>query len=181
MLLKKLFNVGFDEIAVVDRRAMSLQELSRYPLFAPEFIAFLREVLPAHRHGELVHAVVVTARKAALIRLPNQCPTCRHENAIGARFCNQCGARLANPAASGTAADERAQYDVHALLDAGSGGCEEGALLKLRELMSGLDSGQVLEVRSTDPGCREDIPAWCRLTGHEFLGSKGSRYFLRKS
>ncbi|MGH7277885.1 MAG: sulfurtransferase TusA family protein [Candidatus Rokuibacteriota bacterium] len=180
-MLKKLFNVGFDDIAVVERRAVSLQELSRYPLFAPEFIAFLREVVPAHRHDALVHAVEVTARKPVVSRPPNQCPTCRHDNAIGARFCNQCGARLADPAASGPAAAGEAQYDVHALLDAGSGGCEEGALLKLRDLMTGLDAGQVLEVRSTDPGVREDLPAWCRLTGHEFLGAKGSRYFLRKS
>ncbi len=30
--------------------------------------------------------------------------------------------------------------------------------------------GEVLEVASTDPGIKEDMPAWCRQTGHEFLG-----------
>jgi len=177
VLLKKLFNVGFDDIATADRRTVGLDELARYPLFSPDFIAFLREAIPAHRHGELVRAVVVTARRPLAARPPNQCPTCRHDNAIGARFCNQCGARLA--AEGGV--DARAAFDVHGLLDAGSGGCEEGALLKLRDLMRGLEPGQVLEVRSTDPGVREDLPAWCRLTGHEFLGAKGARYFVRKS
>lgn len=181
-MLKKIFNVGFDDIAVVDRRAVSLDELSRYPLFSAEFVAFLRQAIPARRHGELVQAIVVTARKPAASRPPNRCPTCRHDNAIGARFCNQCGARLAGQvAASQQSGVEVARFDVHALLDAGSGGCEEGALLKLRDTMRGLDAGQVLEVRSTDPGVREDLPAWCRLTGHEFLGSEGSRYFVRKS
>lgn len=176
MLLKKLFNVGFDDIATADRRAVSLDELARYPLFSLEFIAFLRQAIPAHRHGELVHAVVVTARRPAAAP-PNQCPSCQHDNAIGARFCNQCGARLA----AGGGVDACGEFDVHALLDAGAGGCEDGALLKLRDLMKGLAPGQVLEVRSTDPGVREDLPAWCRLTGHEFLGAKGARYFVRKS
>jgi tRNA 2-thiouridine synthesizing protein A len=32
--------------------------------------------------------------------------------------------------------------------------------------------GEVLEVVSTDPGIREDMPAWCRTTGQEFLGAE---------
>lgn len=30
--------------------------------------------------------------------------------------------------------------------------------------------GQILEVISTDEGIKEDIPAWCRLAGYEYLG-----------
>lgn len=30
--------------------------------------------------------------------------------------------------------------------------------------------GEILEVVSTDKGIKEDMPAWCRQTGHEFLG-----------
>lgn len=30
--------------------------------------------------------------------------------------------------------------------------------------------GEVLEVLSTDKGILEDMPAWCRQTGQEFLG-----------
>ncbi len=33
-----------------------------------------------------------------------------------------------------------------------------------------LEIGQVLEVISTDKGIKEDMPAWCRQTGQEFLG-----------
>jgi tRNA 2-thiouridine synthesizing protein A len=30
--------------------------------------------------------------------------------------------------------------------------------------------GQVLKVIATDEGIKADMPAWCRTTGHEFLG-----------
>jgi hypothetical protein len=63
VLLKKFFNVGFDDIRVADRRAFSLEDLTRYPLFAPEFVDFLRRAMPPPRHAELVSSIVVTARK----------------------------------------------------------------------------------------------------------------------
>jgi len=62
VLLKKFFNVGFEEITVVDRRPFGLDDLTRYPLFAPEFIDFMRKVMPPRRHRELVRSIVVTAR-----------------------------------------------------------------------------------------------------------------------
>ncbi len=64
MLLKKFFNVGFEEIRAVERRAFGLTDLSRYPLFAPEFIDFMRKVVPPARHNDLVFSITVTARKA---------------------------------------------------------------------------------------------------------------------
>jgi len=30
--------------------------------------------------------------------------------------------------------------------------------------------GDVLEVLATDPAIEDDLPAWCRATGHDFLG-----------
>jgi tRNA 2-thiouridine synthesizing protein A len=32
--------------------------------------------------------------------------------------------------------------------------------------------GEVLEILSTDKGILEDMPAWCRQTGQEFLGTE---------
>ena len=63
MLLKKFFNVGFERIEVVERRAFGLEDLTRYPLFAPDFIDFMRRIMPPHRHAELVFSIVITARK----------------------------------------------------------------------------------------------------------------------
>jgi hypothetical protein len=63
VLLKKFFNVGFTEIRVVERTAFGLDDIGRYPLFAPDFLDFLRELMPPARHRELVFSITVTARK----------------------------------------------------------------------------------------------------------------------
>ena len=63
MLLKKFFNVGFEEITVADRTPLGLDDLGRYPLFAPEFLQFLRDAIPAARHRELVFSIAVKATR----------------------------------------------------------------------------------------------------------------------
>lgn len=70
--MKKFFNVGFEDVAVVERRPFGLDDLTRYPLFAPDFIEFMRKVMPPERHRELVFSIVVTARKP-----PGEAPAAR--------------------------------------------------------------------------------------------------------
>jgi len=74
---------------------------------------------------------------------------------------------------------------VSAVCDGGDQGCGGGLLLLLLQAMKRLESGAVLEVRSSDPGVREDLPAWCRMTGNALLaeqeGEQRNRYFLRKA
>jgi TusA-related sulfurtransferase len=36
--------------------------------------------------------------------------------------------------------------------------------------MKELKTGEVLEVVADDKGIKQDMPAWCQTTGHEFLG-----------
>jgi hypothetical protein len=48
---------------VLERQPFGLSDLTRYPLFAPDFIEFLRRLMPAERHAELVFSIVMTARK----------------------------------------------------------------------------------------------------------------------
>ncbi len=47
-----------------------------------------------------------------------------------------------------------------------------------------MKAGEVLEVVATDEGIRQDMPAWCRTKGHEFLGAEGDgevvRVYIRK-
>jgi len=55
----------------------------------------------------------------------------------------------------------------------------------IKSRLKELASGQVLEVRVNDTTAREDIAAWCRLSGNELLsmmddGPQGLRFFLRK-
>ena len=74
---------------------------------------------------------------------------------------------------------------VDAVCDGGDQGCGGGLLILMLQAIKRLESGAVLEVRSTDPGVREDLPAWCRMTGHQLLaeqeGNLRNRYFLRKA
>ena len=43
-------------------------------------------------------------------------------------------------------------------------------IVKLAKEMKKMNKGEVLMMLGTDPGSKEDVPAWCQRTGHEFLG-----------
>ena len=64
--------------------------------------------------------------------------------------------------------------------DAGDLGCGE-LILALKLRMRPLCSGQMLRLKAADPGAVEDIPAWCRLTGHTLvhLDADARLYFIR--
>lgn len=42
-------------------------------------------------------------------------------------------------------------------------------VIRVQSAVAGLAPGDVLNVRATDPGALHDIPAWCRVHGHEVL------------
>lgn len=66
----------------------------------------------------------------------------------------------------------RAEFDASAdrVIDAGDLGCGE-LLLELVAPMRTLPPGRIVRLVTSDPGAPADIPAWCRLTGHLYLGS----------
>ena len=43
-------------------------------------------------------------------------------------------------------------------------------IVKTAQKIKDLKMGEVLEIVSDDEGIIEDMPAWCRKTGNEFLG-----------
>jgi tRNA 2-thiouridine synthesizing protein A len=43
-------------------------------------------------------------------------------------------------------------------------------IVKTSSAMEQLKKGEVLEVLADDKGIKEDMPAWCRATGNEYLG-----------
>ena len=49
-------------------------------------------------------------------------------------------------------------------------------ILMTEEKMTDLKVGEILEVIFTDPGAEPDLKAWCRASGHEFLGIKKERF-----
>jgi len=57
-------------------------------------------------------------------------------------------------------------------------------ILKTRQAINRLHSGEVLEVTSTDPGSTKDIVAFYKQTGHELVSSRedagGYVFLIRK-
>ncbi len=54
-------------------------------------------------------------------------------------------------------------------------------VIRTQDRVKKMAPGEVLEVYATDPGVMHDIPAWCRVHGHEFLSSQknGREFTLR--
>ena len=42
-------------------------------------------------------------------------------------------------------------------------------VIQVQDRIKELEDGQTLIVTCTDPGVKHDIPAWCRVHGHEIL------------
>ena len=42
-------------------------------------------------------------------------------------------------------------------------------VIRVQDTITTMNSGDILEVVCTDPGTTHDIPAWCRVHGHEML------------
>lgn len=63
--------------------------------------------------------------------------------------------------------------------DAGDMGCGE-LVMALRLKMKSLPAGAVLRLTATDPAAPEDLPAWCRMTGHQLAAMEHPNYFIRR-
>ena len=57
-------------------------------------------------------------------------------------------------------------------------------IFKASNKIKEMKPGEVLEVQSDDDGIEKDMPAWCDLTGNEYIGQvkEGGEYrvFVRK-
>lgn len=62
---------------------------------------------------------------------------------------------------------------------AGDMGCGE-PVMQLRIRLNNLPPGTVFTVRATDPAAPEDIPSWCRLTGHALVSAEHPVYRIRR-
>ena len=76
------------------------------------------------------------------------------------------------------------QYTAERMCDGGDLDCGSGLLLIIKKNMDLLTSGQVLEVRSRERTVADDLPAWCRMVEHVFLGSEVhenyTSYYVKK-
>jgi tRNA 2-thiouridine synthesizing protein A len=57
-------------------------------------------------------------------------------------------------------------------------------IIQTAKTIKQMKKGEVLEVTATDPGIKEDMPAWCRTSGQEYLGLEEEgeivRVYVRK-
>ncbi|MBX9694282.1 MAG: sulfurtransferase TusA family protein [Cyanobacteria bacterium] len=58
-------------------------------------------------------------------------------------------------------------------------GCGE-LVMELKFKMREIEPGDVVKVIATDTGAREDMPAWCKLTGHTLLDAAHPAYIIKK-
>ncbi|MGU3494163.1 5-methyltetrahydropteroyltriglutamate--homocysteine methyltransferase [Xanthobacteraceae bacterium A53D] len=80
-----------------------------------------------------------------------------------------------------TAPSETHAHTPDVSFDGGDLDCGNGLLLLIRRHIDPLPRGGLLEIRSTEISVDEDLPAWCRLTGNEFISwtkVKKQRSFL---
>ncbi len=70
------------------------------------------------------------------------------------------------------------------VFDGGDLDCGSGLILLIRENMLKVPVGGVLEMRSRERTVSDDLPPWCRMVHHEYLGqAEGdgfTRYFIRR-
>ena len=77
-------------------------------------------------------------------------------------------------------ADGPASHPAHdAAWDAGDLGCGE-LVMGLRMRLQSMKPGQVLKLTATDAGIPEDLPAWCRLTGHTLISANHPEYLIQR-
>ncbi len=68
---RKMTNVGFADIEVVERRPFSLTDVARYPLFTPDLIELMQRLLPPAQQDQVAVAVTLTAIRPATVALPD--------------------------------------------------------------------------------------------------------------
>jgi TusA-related sulfurtransferase/uncharacterized OsmC-like protein len=70
------------------------------------------------------------------------------------------------------------------MFDGGDLDCGSGLILLIRDAMRQVPVDGILEMRSRERTVSDDLPPWCRMSGHEYLGKEVAegytRYFVRK-
>ncbi len=73
----------------------------------------------------------------------------------------------------------RPPWTAAARWDAGDMGCGELIVL-LRARMLALRPGELLHLTASDPGAKEDLPAWCGMTGHGLRTAIHPEYWIER-
>ena len=80
--------------------------------------------------------------------------------------------------------EELRTLESNKIVDARGTACP-GPLLAAKKAIGEINSGEIMEIYSSDEGTKNDIPRWCKKMSHDFLGivdeDSFSRMFLKKA
>lgn len=65
VFVEKMHNVGLTRVGVRHRQAFGLADAAAYPLFTPDLIELMEDLLTAEQQAEVAMAITVTAEKPA--------------------------------------------------------------------------------------------------------------------
>ncbi len=71
------------------------------------------------------------------------------------------------------------QVKVASEWNAGDMGCGELVMLLARKMQE-LEAEEVLCLTATDAGAKEDLPAWCGMTGNELIQAAHPQYWIKR-
>ncbi len=81
-------------------------------------------------------------------------------------------------------AAEELSFAPDVIFDGGDLDCGSGLILLIRDNMIKTPIEGILEMRSREPTVAGDLPPWCRMAGHEYLGKEDggryTRYFIKR-
>lgn len=69
--------------------------------------------------------------------------------------------------------------EYHQILDGGEKSCGE-LIVAIKRALDELRGGEVLKLLTEDPGAKQDLPAFCRMTGHRLLWGEGPTYYIQR-
>ena len=73
--------------------------------------------------------------------------------------------------------EELQKIQIDKLVDARGTACP-GPLLTAKKAIGEIQSGQIMEILSSDEGTKKDVPKWAMKKGHDYLGTiEESGYF----
>lgn len=80
--------------------------------------------------------------------------------------------------------DDLAGIVADNMFDGGDLDCGSGLILLIRDAMRQVPVDGILEMRSRERTVSDDLPPWCRMSGHAYMGKLPgdgyTRYFVRK-
>nr|WP_216094625.1 sulfurtransferase TusA family protein [Jiangella alba] len=53
-------------------------------------------------------------------------------------------------------------------------------IIELARHIGDVEVGRTVTVLADDPAAASDVPAWCRMRSHEYVGADGTAYTVRR-